>query len=295
VVHAAGVPGRGLLQAKSRDEAAAVLAPKVAGTLALDAALEGESLDFFALYSSATAVVGGVGEVDYCAANAFLDAYAETRRAEGRPMVSVNWAPWQWDTWQSAAFAAQPEVRQAIASLRERHGITMEEGFDALLRAIGSGLPQVLVLPHGLEATVELWTTSTVLRMVTGDRPAPGTAYPRPHLSTPYVPPRSPVERRLAEIWMRQLGLEKVGVHDQFFELGGTSLVGLGLVAELERAFEVTIAPASLYGAPTIASQAELLAPSEEAPQLVAADSARGALRRQLRRRRAGHPDGVAG
>ena len=96
VIHAAGLAGGGVIQLKSPDTAARVLAPKVRGTLALDAALAGLPLDFFVLCSSTIAVAGGLGQVDYCAANSFLDAFAHNRALRGdTSTVSINWGAWQ--------------------------------------------------------------------------------------------------------------------------------------------------------------------------------------------------------
>jgi phthiocerol/phenolphthiocerol synthesis type-I polyketide synthase E len=96
VIHAAGLAGGGVIQLKSPETAARVLAPKVRGTLALDAALAGLPLDFFVLCSSTIAVAGGLGQVDYCAANSFLDAFAQDRSLRGDARtVSINWGAWQ--------------------------------------------------------------------------------------------------------------------------------------------------------------------------------------------------------
>ncbi len=76
VIHAAGVAGGGMIQLKTPEAAARVLGPKVAGTRALMDALAGVPLDWVVLCSSTIAVAGGLGQVDYCAANNFLDAYA---------------------------------------------------------------------------------------------------------------------------------------------------------------------------------------------------------------------------
>jgi len=95
VIHAAGVPGGGLIQFKTSEMTQAVLAPKLEGVLVLDSLMREEKLDFFMLCSSLTSVLGSVGQVDYCAANAFMDAFAlyKTRR-DGLFTVSVNWDAW---------------------------------------------------------------------------------------------------------------------------------------------------------------------------------------------------------
>ena len=96
VIHAAGVAGGGLIQLRELEDAARVLAPKVAGARALEAACENLELDFFVLCSSLAAVVGRPGQADYCAANAFLDAFAQAAHARGAAFtVSVNWGEWQ--------------------------------------------------------------------------------------------------------------------------------------------------------------------------------------------------------
>ena len=96
IVHSAGVAGGGVIPLKTAEMAEAVLAPKVRGTLALAAAAGPAPLDFFLACSSLTAVMGAFGQIDYCAANAFLDTYAHYSHQEGRsPMVSINWDGWK--------------------------------------------------------------------------------------------------------------------------------------------------------------------------------------------------------
>ena len=96
VVHAAGTLDDTLMQLKEPDSALGVIAPKVQGALLLDELLAGEQLDFFILCSSVSSVLGLQGQVDYTAANAFLDAFARHRaqRCSG-PTVAINWGPWQ--------------------------------------------------------------------------------------------------------------------------------------------------------------------------------------------------------
>jgi len=96
VLHTAGVLDDGVIQLKEPRAAAAVLAPKVQGTLALDAALGDMPLDFLVLFSSISSFAGLAGQFDYAAANAFLDAFAQERTArDGRYTVAINWSQWQ--------------------------------------------------------------------------------------------------------------------------------------------------------------------------------------------------------
>jgi NAD(P)-dependent dehydrogenase (short-subunit alcohol dehydrogenase family) len=95
VVHAAGVPGGGVIQMRSAEAADRVLAPKVRGTRALAAALGAEPLEWMVLCSSTLALLGGFGQIDYCAANSFLDAYARQAARGGARVVSLAWSGWQ--------------------------------------------------------------------------------------------------------------------------------------------------------------------------------------------------------
>ena len=114
IVHAAGTPGGGLLEVKTRAAAEAVLAPKIAGTLALAEAFGDLELDFAVLCSSVTGVVGGLGQADYAAANAFLDAYAHRGEGFRTRIVSINWGGWL--EVGMAAEVARPAVLQQSAS-----------------------------------------------------------------------------------------------------------------------------------------------------------------------------------
>jgi phthiocerol/phenolphthiocerol synthesis type-I polyketide synthase E len=96
VLHCAGVPGGGTIALKTKEAALAVLAPKIQGTMHLASALQSMPLDFFIVCSSRASVLGGFGQVDYCAAAAFVDVFAHHCRSnQSVPMTSVNWDAWQ--------------------------------------------------------------------------------------------------------------------------------------------------------------------------------------------------------
>lgn len=94
IIHAAGVAGGGMAEVKERSLAESVLAPKVVGTLVLRAVFGDLPLDFVSLFSSVTAVTGGFGQVDYCAANNFLDSYARGPHGWPSEITSINWGGW---------------------------------------------------------------------------------------------------------------------------------------------------------------------------------------------------------
>ena len=92
IIHAAGVLDDAPMLQKDRASAAHVLAPKVRGTLVLESVFQQDALDFFILMSSVSSQLAPAGQVDYAAANAFLDAFAKSRSADDSRFVSIQWS-----------------------------------------------------------------------------------------------------------------------------------------------------------------------------------------------------------
>ncbi|MDI4664966.1 type I polyketide synthase [Xanthobacter autotrophicus] len=140
VVHAAGVIRDALLLRMSADDIAAVMRPKVAGALALHRQTGDLPLDHFVLFSSASSVLGQMGQAGYGAANAFEDALAFHRRAAGLPATAINWGPWA----EIGLFARLGLAERAGLSGVEP--IAPDEGMAALDHLMGRGETQALVL-----------------------------------------------------------------------------------------------------------------------------------------------------
>jgi acyl-coenzyme A synthetase/AMP-(fatty) acid ligase/acyl carrier protein len=85
--------------------------------------------------------------------------------------------------------------------------------------------------------------------------PAPGTA--RPQLDVAMVRPRTPIESTLVVIWAEVLGLDEIGLHDDFFDLGGDSLLAVGMLARVQERLGAELALGVLFEAPTVAQIAD--------------------------------------
>jgi len=261
VLHAAGVPGVGLMQLKTAEQAEQVLSPKVQGTRVLERVLQGLSLDFLVLFSSITSTTGGgPGQVDYCAANAFLDAYAHRHFAQHGMTVAVNWGEWQWNAWEAGLGGYDPAAQAFFRENRRRFGIDFEQGTEALRRVLSRRFPQVIVSTQDFRVMVELSRSYTATTMLQQTRKSHETKelHPRPSLGSEYAAPRNDLERRIAAIWQELLGVAEIGIDDNFFEMGGNSLIGLDLIGRLRKELKAEALPSYvLYEAPTVSAMAQ--------------------------------------
>jgi non-ribosomal peptide synthase protein (TIGR01720 family) len=251
VFHAAGLPGGTLVQRQSPEVAAAVLSPKVEGTLLLDRLLGEAELDFLVLFSSQRAFLGGAGQADYCAANCFLEAFARARSRRGLRTLSIA-----WDGWREVGMAYEAAVRSGREDQELADGLSNEEGWGALVRLLAvGGLSQIVVSTHDFPDRVEQFRQSragAVLAEAMASLQRPGSQHPRPQLTTAFVAPRNPAEQALAEIWSQLLGVEPIGVDDNFFELGGDSVVSLQIVSKANQA-GLRLTPRQVFQHQTIA------------------------------------------
>ncbi|MGH9895247.1 MAG: non-ribosomal peptide synthetase, partial [bacterium] len=85
----------------------------------------------------------------------------------------------------------------------------------------------------------------------------------RPELAKPFVPPQTPVQETLTAIWAEVLGLDRVGIHDDFLDLGGHSLMATRILSRVAEAFGVELSLQSLLQAPTVAQMAATISASQ--------------------------------
>lgn len=146
VFHAAGVIEGTIVTEATKEDYERVMKSKVKGTVYLDGATKEDDLDFFAVFSSVSAVIGDYGIGSYGAANAFLDGYAVVREAltkEGKRKgntVSVN-----WPVWEDGGMILPDTVKEVYSLYAGMRAINPGEGIRALENCLRAGVPQVLV------------------------------------------------------------------------------------------------------------------------------------------------------
>ncbi|MEV6325384.1 SDR family NAD(P)-dependent oxidoreductase [Nocardia sp. NPDC051787] len=150
VVHCAGVLDDAMLIEQTSAHVDRVFAGKVAGAWHLHELTAERSLELFVLFSSVSATVGTAGQGNYAAANAYLDALARLRLAEGLPAVSIAWGPW---AGTGMAGGLSDAARRAWA----RHGVAelaAEDGARAL-RSLLSAEGVVAVFPAAADTSAQ--------------------------------------------------------------------------------------------------------------------------------------------
>ncbi|MER7106067.1 type I polyketide synthase, partial [Streptomyces humidus] len=274
VVHAAGVLRDGLAADMSDDALDAVLAPKVVGAWNLHLLTRDLPLDFFALFSSASGLLGGAGQANYAAANAFLDALAHHRRSQGLPAVSLAWG--MWDTPVGGMAAALGDADRARLSRTGANPLTPEQGlglYDAALAGTDA-----------LTVAVPLDLAVLKARAQAGDVLPPLLRGLVPHLPKQRAAQTAPADdadalrRRLAEadpaareqevlVLVRthvsavlgHTGPERVQAETQFKEIGFDSLTAVELRNRLGRATGLRLPTTLVFDYPTPMSLAHHL------------------------------------
>lgn len=155
---------------------------------------------------------------------------------------------------RAAKARADAELSPALQRLAAQvdQGILPQEGFEALLRALGTGKAQVVVSSLDLGALKRAAGRTEVAQ-------AASTEFERPDLGVDFVEPGTEIEKALAGFWSELLGVKTIGIHDSFFDLGGHSLIAVRLFRMIKAAFAVDFPISVLFEAPTIAQCAALI------------------------------------
>ncbi|MBY4605685.1 acyltransferase domain-containing protein [Bacillus sp. SPARC3] len=260
VFHAAGLPGSSSFRAIT-DIPATIeggedqFQSKVRGLKVLESLLENENIDFCFLFSSISALLGGLGFSAYSAANIYMDAFAaRVNQRSKTPWVCVNWDAWNfWGQLEST-------IGESIAEL----AILPEEG-AALFQYVLSDINNrhLLVSTGDLGYRMKQWISMNADSIAKEEKKT-GALHTRPELNNPYVAPRNKTEQVICGIWQDFMGLEQVGIHDNFFDLGASSLDIVQVTNRLNKELGTNEAVVTLFTYPSVAALAQFIGPDQE-------------------------------
>ncbi|MEQ5843789.1 amino acid adenylation domain-containing protein [Paraburkholderia acidicola] len=231
VIHAAGIAGseaqRPLLETDLA-ESAAIWAAKRTGTQQLAAALDGLTLDHVLLCSSISTVLGGLGFAAYAAGNRWMEVFAEAQSRRG----DTRWLALAYDGLHFSSDLPQEPALDAATAIALA---------DQALTAGLSG--RVLAVASDLQSRLRRWDSQTLRAPAAVDTLAP-TA-----LATAYD---DPLQALVAQALASTLGLTQLGPDEDFFELGGDSLVATRLIAQLREATGLKLSVGLVLRAPSV-------------------------------------------
>ncbi|MFD6947793.1 type I polyketide synthase [Streptomyces roseolus] len=173
VVHLAGVLDDGLLADQTPERVDRVLRPKADAAWNLHDLTRDLDLSAFVLFSSLAGVIGGAGQSNYAAANAFLDSLAQHRAARGLPATSVAWGLWAQASGMTGDLDEADLQRIARAGFRP---VTSEQGPAILDTALGLGSPALVATPLDITALREKAAQAPLLLTTLAKAPGRPTA-----------------------------------------------------------------------------------------------------------------------
>ncbi|WP_316976585.1 non-ribosomal peptide synthetase [Shumkonia mesophila] len=232
VVHAAGVADGGFLVNRSASELAAVLAPKVEGARNLDILTRGDPVESFVVFGSLTGLAGAPGQSAYAAANAWLDAFAAWRLAEGRPALAIDWC-----ALSGVGMAVRHNSGAAPGTT-----VTPTQAIAVWRQALATDVPQIVVIDPRL-----------LTSLPREENRSPEATRPADTGST------DTLELALAGIWGKVLGYEVVRPDDDFYALGGDSITGMQIIDHIVRNLGHAVTLSDLFAAGSVAGLAATL------------------------------------
>lgn len=250
VIHAAGTVDSGMIRTRAPESLEQVFAPKIGGTINLCDVFLPHDPAFMLLCSSMNSIIGGLGQLDNTAANAFVDAWAEHCHRIGRTQVlAINWGA--VNEARARNYATAPQFKE-LSEEHIKNKMTEEEIFEVYRRLFSSSFgSRVVVSTLDFNKVIENWSwvgsIESLARNVTS---AAGKR--EEFVGTDWSEPTTPYEVSVARHWQTLLGIDRVGNDDNFFELGGNSLIVLQVIELIKDEYPIRMHAMAIYEHPTV-------------------------------------------
>lgn len=275
VFHTAGVAGDGFVLRKDAATFNAVLAAKLQGSLNLLAALApAPRPDFISLYSSITGLLGGEGQADYAAANAFLDALVAPARALGLPVHALNWPSWQ-ETGMSVDYQLDTSMTPFQALTNAQAFSALEQVLLQLPSAAAPAVHAAYLVPADINPVVFRHLTGQLVCALDARLQAALTERPLAKANSAVGSSElqilgksedelSPTELTLARIYAAVLGVSEIDLFANFQDLGGNSIIATHLLKVIEGEFPGLADISDIFSYPSVDVMAEYLARKQQ-------------------------------
>lgn len=266
IIHCAGIAGDGFLMLKEESVFRSVIAPKVTGTWLIDKLTREDNPEFFIMFSSIAAVTGGQGQGDYTAANSFLNSYADYRSNCGLKTVSINWPAWK-ETGMAVDLNAAVDMMMCKA-------ISTVDAMDYMEEILQSQCIHVIAgeLNYDVLSVIKgrnLFRISELINMnlkqkVKRNRQTEGKEKKESQkcqieLQGKGEEEYTNTEKILGLIWGDVLGISSIDIYENFFEMGGDSILSTNLLKSVEEEFPGALEISDIFSYPTVVNMAEYI------------------------------------
>lgn len=239
IINTAGIASDGFIMNKEWEKFDRVLKPKMQGTFALYQATKEDPLDFFVMSSSLATVYGAPGQMDYVAANAYLDSFSYELRKKGINALTIDWSG-----WSESGMAVDSGISEEGSFL---HFVNDAEGAVILSYSMKLNIPRVLaggikyqefaaekkrfeekvILPDNINEKIESYSETSQYDINWNNIIVSGKS----------IEKLNDVERNVILVWARVLGVTEIDVYDKFFEVGGNSLLASALQKKIDEKY----------------------------------------------------------
>ena len=246
IVHAAGVPGGALVHASGQEEYGRVMAAKVLGTLNLLNAVRGlensDSVQWIVQFASLACITGGgPGQAIYAAANSCMAAIGETYT--DLPVKTIFWDEWKWDAWLAADVnVADSAVGRRLSEIRRRMGLSFDEGWAAMVMALKLEARSVIVSTRPLQQLIDASSRMTLSQLLNNSlEQGGGRCNKFSNVDS------ADLDNTVLEVLRSILGVPSLGFNDDFFDMGGNSLLAIQVAADLSDSYGIELNPGDMY------------------------------------------------
>lgn len=256
IFHCAGIPGDKFLYNKSIDEFLEVISPKILGTFIIDRLTRSWEPDFILLFSSLTTIIVPPGQMDYAAANSYLNSYAEKACLKGQNIKNILWPAWKG---AGMAFQANGNSNEGL-NFGFLKAISIENALKAMEKVLESNIQTAIIceLDFSYKYCNDLRPYGFSLDKILEDQFIKKQtkefvkAEKKTSISLTGKEIFTSTEQLVGEIWGKILGLTVLDVMADFHQLGGDSIHSIQIANEINKSLNLKLDIVHIFDYPSV-------------------------------------------